>query len=168
MTVAAIVVAAGRGTRMGGGAPKQWRLLAGRPVLAHAVADLRAAGVARIVLVLHPDELAHPLVPAGCSVVAGGDSRDASVRAGLAALAADPPDHVLIHDGARPFPGAALVGRLVAALADSPGAAPALPVSDALWRGVGGRVSGVQDRTGLYRAQTPQAFRYGAIVAAHA
>lgn len=168
MTVAAIVVAAGRGTRMGGGEPKQWRPLAGRPVLAHAVDALRAAGVRRIVLVLHPDDMGRPEIPAGCLVVAGGDARDASVRAGLAALAADPPTRVLIHDGARPFPGAAMVARLLAALETHPGAAPALAVTDALWRGEGGLVAGVQDRTGLYRAQTPQAFRYGAIVAAHA
>jgi 2-C-methyl-D-erythritol 4-phosphate cytidylyltransferase/2-C-methyl-D-erythritol 2,4-cyclodiphosphate synthase len=168
MTAAAIVVAAGRGTRMGGGEPKQWRPLAGRPVLAHAVDALRMAGVARVVLVLHPDDMARPEIPPGCTVVAGGDARDASVRAGLAALAADPPDHVLIHDGARPFPGAAVVARLLAALETHPGAAPALAVTDALWRGAGGLVSGVQDRAGLFRAQTPQAFRYAAITAAHA
>ena len=168
MAVAAIVVAAGRGTRMGGGEPKQWRPLAGRPVLAHAVDALRAAGVGRVVLVLHPDDMARPEIPAGCLMVAGGDARDASVRAGLAALAADPPGHVLIHDGARPFPGAAMGARLIAALETHPGAAPALAVTDALWRGEGGLVAGVQDRAGLYRAQTPQAFRYGAIVAAHA
>lgn len=168
MQLAAIIVAAGRGTRMGGGEPKQWRALAGRPVLAHAVAALRAAGVGRVVLALHPDDMARADVPPGCVLVAGGATRDASVRAGLAALADAPPDHVLIHDGARPFPGAAMVARLVVALASHPGAAPALPVTDALWRGAGGLVAGVQDRGGLYRAQTPQAFRYGAIRAAHA
>ena len=168
MQLAAIIVAAGRGTRMGGGEPKQWRALAGRPVLAHAVAGLRAAGAGRVVLVLHQDDMARADVPSGCVLVPGGATRDASVRAGLAALAGAPPDHVLIHDGARPFPGAAMVARLVAALATHPGAAPALPVTDALWRGAGGLVAGVQDRTGLYRAQTPQAFRFGAIQAAHA
>ncbi|MDP2084534.1 MAG: bifunctional 2-C-methyl-D-erythritol 4-phosphate cytidylyltransferase/2-C-methyl-D-erythritol 2,4-cyclodiphosphate synthase [Gemmobacter sp.] len=168
MTVAAIIVAAGRGTRMGGGEPKQWRALAGRPVLAHAVAGLRAAGVAPIVLVLHPDDIGRADVPAGCALVPGADSRDGSVRAGLAALAVDPPAHVLIHDGARPFPGQAMVARLIAALETHPGAAPALPVTDALWRGAAGLVAGVQDRSGLFRAQTPQAFRYGAITAAHA
>lgn len=168
MDLAAIIVAAGRGTRMGGGEPKQWRALAGRPVLGHAVAALTAAGVGRVVLVLHPDDMVRPDVPPGCVLVPGGESRDASVRAGLGALAQTPPDHVLIHDGARPFPGAAMVARLVTALATHPGAAPALPVTDALWRGAGGRVAGVQDRSGLFRAQTPQAFRYDAILAAHA
>ncbi len=167
---AAIIVAAGRGTRMGGEVAKQWRLLAGRPVLAHAVAALRRAGVARIVVVVQPEDLAHPLLPAGVTPVAlsGGDSRQHSVRSGLAGLAADPPDFVLIHDGARPFPGAAMVARLIAALEHHPGAAPALAVSDALWRGQGGLVAGVQGRDGLFRAQTPQAFRFAAIAAAHA
>ncbi|WP_323042062.1 bifunctional 2-C-methyl-D-erythritol 4-phosphate cytidylyltransferase/2-C-methyl-D-erythritol 2,4-cyclodiphosphate synthase [Gemmobacter sp.] len=170
MGVAAIIVAAGRGTRMGGGLPKQWRPLAGRPVLAHAVASLQGAGVARIVLVLHPDDMGRADIPQGVQVVGltGGDERQHSVRSGLAALAADPPAHVLIHDGARPFPGAAMIGRLLAALDRHPGAAPALAVTDALWRGEGGLVAGVQDRASLYRAQTPQAFHYDAIAAAHA
>ncbi|GGE01869.1 2-C-methyl-D-erythritol 2,4-cyclodiphosphate synthase [Gemmobacter megaterium] len=169
MTVAAIIVAAGRGTRMGGDRPKQWRDLAGRPVLAHAVGALQGAGVGRIVLVLHPDDLDRAGIPQGVQVVplTGGDTRQASVRCGLAALAQDAPEHVLIHDGARPFPGAAMIGRLLAALTDHPGAAPALAVTDALWRGQAGLVAGVQDRTALFRAQTPQAFRYAAICAAH-
>lgn len=170
MGIAAIIVAAGRGTRMGGDLPKQWRPLAGRPVLAHAVQSLQAAGVARIVLVLHPDDVARADIPKDVQVVAltGGDSRQQSVRCGLAALAGEPPDRVLIHDGARPFPGAAMIARLIAALDRHPGAAPALAVTDALWRGQAGLVAGVQDRAALYRAQTPQAFHYDAIVAAHA
>lgn len=169
MTTAAIIVAAGRGNRMGGGEPKQWRPLAGRPVLVHAIESLQRAGLAPIVLVLHPDDLARPEIPEGVRVVPTiGPERDDSVRAGLRALAEDPPLRVMIHDGARPFPGAAMIGRLLAALEDHAAAAPALPVSDALWRGRDGRVGGVQDRSGLYRAQTPQAFRYAAIRQAHA
>jgi 2-C-methyl-D-erythritol 4-phosphate cytidylyltransferase/2-C-methyl-D-erythritol 2,4-cyclodiphosphate synthase len=170
MRAAAIIVAAGRGTRAGGGLPKQWRDLAGRPVVAHAVAAFRAAGIGRIVLVIHPDDAARaaPLAGPGLVTVPGGDSRDASVRAGLAALAADPPQAVLIHDGARPFVTPALIGRLLAALAQAPGAAPALAVTDALWRGAVGQVAGTVARDGLFRAQTPQAFRFAAIAAAHA
>ncbi|MFN3642172.1 MAG: bifunctional 2-C-methyl-D-erythritol 4-phosphate cytidylyltransferase/2-C-methyl-D-erythritol 2,4-cyclodiphosphate synthase [Gemmobacter sp.] len=168
MQAAAVIVAAGRGTRAGGDLPKQWRDLGGRPVLAHAVAALRAAGIGRIVLVLHPDDAdrARDQFP-GIATTTGGDSRAASVRAGLAALASDPPDAVLIHDGARPFVSPALVARLIAALDRTAGAAPALAVTDALWRGAGGRVTGSVPRDGLWRAQTPQAFRYGAIRAAH-
>ena len=169
MIFSAIVVAAGRGTRMGGGEPKQWRHVAGRPVVAHAVDALRRAGADPVVLVVHPDDLQRGDMPSDVHVVVtNGPERGDSVRAGLAALPDRGVDHVLIHDGARPFPGQSMIARLLAALGDHPGAAPALAVTDALWRGQGGLVSGVQDRTGLYRAQTPQAFRLDAIRAAHA
>lgn len=164
---AAILVAAGRGTRMGGGLAKQWRPLAGRMVAAHAAAAFRAAGIGRILLVIQPEDagLAQAL---GLPWVAGGASRTESVRAGLAALAADPPGAVLIHDAARPCVSPALIGRVLAALAATPGAAPALALADALWRGADGQVAGTQDRTGLYRAQTPQGFRYADLAAAYA
>lgn len=169
MREAAIIVAAGRGSRMGGGVPKQWRALAGRPVLAHAVDALRAAGLTRIVLVLHPEDLNRSDIPGGCTLVATtGPDRADSVQAGLKALEAEAPEHVYIHDGARPFPGAGMIARLRQALQSHAGAAPALAVTDSLWRGEGGLVSGTQSREGLYRAQTPQAFHYRAISAAHA
>ena len=164
---AAIIVAAGRGTRAGPGAPKQWRPLAGARVIDHTLAAFRAhPAVSEVVLVLHPDELDR--APGGARAVAGGESRAASVRAGLAALAEAPPDRVLIHDGARPCVSPDLIDALLAALEARPGAAPALPVTDALWTGDGGLVTGTRDRGGLYRAQTPQAFRYAEIAAAHA
>lgn len=164
---AAILVAAGRGTRMGGGLPKQWRPLAGRTVAAHAAAAFRAAGIGRVLLVIQPEdaEMARAL---GLPWVAGGGSRTESVRAGLAELAADPPAAVLIHDAARPCVAPALIGRVLEALAQHPGAAPALALADALWRGADGLVAGTQDRTGLYRAQTPQGFRYADLAAAYA
>jgi len=169
MREAAIIVAAGRGSRMGGGVPKQWRDLAGRPVLAHATDALRAAGLSRIVLVLHPDDLTRGDIPAGCMLVpTTGPDRADSVKAGLAALQAEAPDTVYIHDGARPFPGAAMIARLREALRTHPGAAPALAVTDSLWRGRDGEVIGTESREGLFRAQTPQAFHYAAISAAHA
>lgn len=152
---------------MGGGVPKQWRPLAGRPVAAHAAAALTAAGIGRILLVIHPDDAAQARA-LGLPWVAGGASRTASVRAGLAALATDPPAAVLIHDAARPCVTPALIGRVVAALAQAPGAAPALPVADALWRAAEGRVVGTESRDGLWRAQTPQGFRYADLAAAYA
>jgi 2-C-methyl-D-erythritol 4-phosphate cytidylyltransferase/2-C-methyl-D-erythritol 2,4-cyclodiphosphate synthase len=168
MRAAGVIVAAGRGTRAGGGEPKQWRDLAGRPVLAHAVAAIAAAGVSRIVVVLHPDDMARArALPGPVTLVPGGATRAASVRAGLEALAEDPPEAVLIHDGARPFVTPALVARLLAALGGAPGAAPALAVTDALWRGADGRVAATVPREGLWRAQTPQVFRFPAILAAH-
>ncbi|RVT84466.1 bifunctional 2-C-methyl-D-erythritol 4-phosphate cytidylyltransferase/2-C-methyl-D-erythritol 2,4-cyclodiphosphate synthase [Rhodobacteraceae bacterium CCMM004] len=171
-STAAVIVAAGRGRRVGGPLPKQFRTLAGRTVLAWTLEAFRTAPqVGRIVLVLNPDDMglaagyaAHPDV----AVAAGGATRADSVRAGLEALADDPPDRVLIHDVARPLVDHALIGRVVAALDDHPAAAPAVPVVDALWSGGDGVVTGLRDRTGLYRAQTPQGFRYAAIAAAHA
>ena len=166
MTTATIIVAAGRGTRMGAGGPKQWRDLAGRPLVAHALQTLRPVGLC--VLVIHPEDHAHALAIAGdAMLVEGGASRAASVRAALEALEGRGVTRVLIHDGARALLTPGLVARLLAALDGAAGAAPALPVTDALWRGDGGRVTGTTERGGLWRAQTPQAFRYDAILAAH-
>ena len=165
MSLAIIIVAAGRGSRAGGDLPKQWQELAGQPLLAHTLAAFAAH---RVVLVIHPDdaERAAALAP-DVQVVMGGATRAQSVRNALEALADTGISQVLIHDGARPLVSAGLIARLVAALAGSDAAAPALAVTDALWRGSDGRVSGTQDRAGLFRAQTPQAFRYDAILAAH-
>ena len=166
MTVAAIIVAAGRGTRMGAGGPKQWRDLAGRPVVGHALETLRPFGLT--VLVIHPEDRAQAIAIAGdVLLVEGGSTRAASVRAALEALEGRGITRVLIHDGARALVTGGLVARLLAALDGAAGAAPALPVTDALWRGDGALVTGTTDRAGLWRAQTPQAFRYDVILAAH-
>ena len=163
-TTAALIVAAGRGVRAGGDAPKQWQSLAGRSVLAHTVAAFAAhPGIDRIVLVLHPDDVAR-WTDSTVTVVTGGAERQDSVLRGLQAVTTD---RVLIHDAARPLVSAAVIDRVMAALDHFPGAAPAVAVTDALWRG-DARVTGVQDRTGLFRAQTPQGFHTGAILAAHA
>ncbi|KPP87780.1 MAG: 2-C-methyl-D-erythritol 4-phosphate cytidylyltransferase / 2-C-methyl-D-erythritol 2,4-cyclodiphosph [Rhodobacteraceae bacterium HLUCCO07] len=168
MKIAALIVAAGRGTRAGPGAPKQWRLLAGQRVIDWTLARFQAAPeVGRIMLVLHPDDIGAFTPARNIEVTAGGASRAASVRAGLEALAADPPDLVLIHDVARPCLPQPVIDAVITALATAPGAAPALPVTDALWQGSDGRVTGMRDRAGLYRAQTPQGFRFAAILAAH-
>ena len=165
MTTAAIIVAAGRGLRAGAGLPKQWRPLAGRPVVAHALAAF--AGMARV-LVIHPDDRAlAESVADGALIVEGGATRAASVRAALEALAGSGVTKVLIHDAARPTASPDLIARVVAALDHAKGAAPALPVTDALWTGANGRVTGTRDRNGLFRAQTPQGFAFDAILAAH-
>ncbi|MBN2760238.1 MAG: bifunctional 2-C-methyl-D-erythritol 4-phosphate cytidylyltransferase/2-C-methyl-D-erythritol 2,4-cyclodiphosphate synthase [Rhodobacteraceae bacterium] len=168
-TTAAIIVAAGRGTRAGQGLPKQWRKLAGRPVLAWTLDALRAGGVSRLVLVLHPDDMdrARSLDLSGVTLVGGGATRTASVRAALDVLASDPPARVLIHDGARPFVSARIIADVLAALDDSPAAAPALAVVDALWRGTAGHVGEPVSRDGLYRAQTPQGFHFAPLLAAY-
>lgn len=162
MTTAAIIVAAGRGSRAGGAAPKQWQALAGRPVLAHTLDAF--AGMERL-LVIHPDDRARA-EPLGVELVAGGATRAQSVRNALEALAGRGINRVLIHDGARPLVAPALIARIRAALDDGPAAAPALAVTDALWRGEG-FVTGTESRDGLWRAQTPQGFHYDAILAAH-
>ncbi|WP_339107268.1 bifunctional 2-C-methyl-D-erythritol 4-phosphate cytidylyltransferase/2-C-methyl-D-erythritol 2,4-cyclodiphosphate synthase [Thioclava sp. GXIMD4216] len=174
MSIALIIVAAGRGTRAGGTQPKQWQMLAGKPVLAHTIDScqtaLRNAGRdARLLLVLHPDDMARGLELTGGTVtlIAGGESRDASVRNALEALEHQNIDKVLIHDGARPFLPETVLTGVLDALETLPAAAPALPVSDALWLGDRARVAGTRDRSGLYRAQTPQGFHYDAILAAH-
>ncbi|WP_226780866.1 bifunctional 2-C-methyl-D-erythritol 4-phosphate cytidylyltransferase/2-C-methyl-D-erythritol 2,4-cyclodiphosphate synthase [Oceaniglobus trochenteri] len=171
MTTAAVIVAAGRGTRVGGPVPKQWRPLKGRVVLAWTLDAFRAApAIGPIALVLHPDDMdlargyaAHEDV----RVVAGGSSRRESVLAGLRALQGEGVARVLIHDVARPLVSQGLIARICAALDHGPGAAPALPVTDALWLGEDGKVTGTRDRAGLFRAQTPQGFHYDAIMAAH-
>lgn len=167
MTTAAVIVAAGRGSRAGGDLPKQWQTLAGRPVLAHAVEAFRSQAD-RILVVIHPDDRsrAAALLP-GIALVEGGATRDASVRAALESLDGTGVTRVLIHDGARPLVPAPVIARVLAALETAQGAAPALAVTDALWRGADGRVAGTQDRAGLWRAQTPQGFRFDAILAAH-
>ncbi|MDG1866620.1 MAG: bifunctional 2-C-methyl-D-erythritol 4-phosphate cytidylyltransferase/2-C-methyl-D-erythritol 2,4-cyclodiphosphate synthase [Yoonia sp.] len=168
MTIAVIIVAAGRGRRAGGDMPKQWQDLSGKPVIARTLNAFR--GVAdQAVVVLNPDDMDY-WETAGLhadQVVVGADTRDGSVRAGLAALAATPPRYVLIHDAARPMVSATVINDVIAALKDHAGAAPAVAVSDALWTGNAGLVTGTQDRAGLYRAQTPQGFHYDAIYAAH-
>jgi len=165
MTVAAIIVAAGRGTRAGGTVPKQWQLLAGQPVVRHSIRAF--AGLAdQVILVVHPDDVARA-APMEVQLVEGGATRDASVRNALIHLAGTGTSRVLIHDGARPLVSPALITRLIRALDQSVAAAPAVPVTDALWRGDDLRVTGTQDRTGLWRAQTPQAFHFDAILAAH-
>ncbi|MER5170179.1 bifunctional 2-C-methyl-D-erythritol 4-phosphate cytidylyltransferase/2-C-methyl-D-erythritol 2,4-cyclodiphosphate synthase [Thioclava kandeliae] len=175
MSIAMIIVAAGRGTRAGGEEPKQWQMLAGQPVLRHTIAScykaLASANAecARVVVVLHPDDMARGLALTGGAVtlVAGGNTRDASVRNALEALADQNISKVLIHDGARPLLPAEVLTGVLHALDGHPAAAPALPVTDALWTGAEDLVSGTRDRTGLYRAQTPQGFRFDAILAAH-
>ncbi len=158
--------------RAGAGTPKQYRTLAGLPVLRRSVSAFATHdAIGQIVVVIHPDDrglLADALgsLADRVTIVTGGATRAESVRAGLAAVTDT--DAVLIHDAARPLVRATLITRVVAALDDSPGAAPAVPVSDALWRGSNGKVSGALPRAGLFRAQTPQGFHLGAIRFAHA
>ncbi|WP_101066409.1 bifunctional 2-C-methyl-D-erythritol 4-phosphate cytidylyltransferase/2-C-methyl-D-erythritol 2,4-cyclodiphosphate synthase [Roseovarius salinarum] len=169
MSCAAIIVAAGRGTRAGGPLPKQWQALAGRRVIDWTVdAFAHHPGIARIMLVVHPADRGLFPPRKAVSTVDGGATRADSVRAGLQALAGAGVTRVLIHDVARPCVAPETIRAVLAALDDHAGAAPALPVTDALWRGAAGVVTGTQPREGLFRAQTPQGFHFDAIHAAHA
>ncbi|MEQ3626802.1 MAG: bifunctional 2-C-methyl-D-erythritol 4-phosphate cytidylyltransferase/2-C-methyl-D-erythritol 2,4-cyclodiphosphate synthase [Celeribacter sp.] len=169
---AAILAAAGRGTRMGGMLPKQFQQLGARAVLAHSYDALAChPRIVTVICVVHPDDRARAadLLPPGAVLVAGGADRVASVRAGLAALP-DAATHVLIHDAARPLLPRAVTDRVIAALASgADGAAPALAVIDALWQeDSAGTVARAVPRDGLWRAQTPQGFALPALRAAHA
>lgn len=169
----AVVAAAGRGTRMGGEAPKQYAPLAGATVLEHALAPLLAhAGLRRLVIAVAPDDhrfaALAPAADARVWAVAGGATRAASVAAALAALAdIDPGVPVVVHDAARPCLPAADLERLLAAAATPDGALLAIPVHDTLKRDDGGdRVAATVERSGLWRALTPQVFPLGALRAA--
>ena len=170
MTTAAIIVAAGRGIRAGGDIPKQWQTLGDRTVAAHAMARFAAhPAVSQLVLVVHPDDIDTSLWPRSpaATVVAGGATRAASVRAGLTAVKTDI-DRVLIHDAARPLVSEALIDRVLDALDSTGAAAPAIAVTDTLWQGATGHVQAVQPRENLYRAQTPQGFLLAPLLAAYA
>lgn len=167
MKLAAILVAAGRGTRAGGALPKQWQPLAGQRVFDWSYRALAThAEVSHVITVVHADDVRH--LPQGLPHCIGGETRAASVAAGLNALQGQGFTHVLIHDAARACLSHDLITRVIDALSTHAAAAPALPVSDALWRGENGTVTGTQPREGLYRAQTPQGFDLALITQAHA
>ncbi len=168
----ALVMAAGRGSRVGGPRPKQWLDLAGRPVLRHSLETLAAhPAVQSVRVVIHPDDRTlFEEAARGLAIgapIAGGAQRQDSVRLGLEAIAAEKPDLVLIHDGARPFADAALIDRVIGALTHHAGVIPAQPVHDTLKRADAGVITETVPRAGLWRAQTPQGFRFAEILAAH-
>ena len=172
MKVTALIVCAGRGTRMGPGAPKQYRLLGGIPVLRHTALAFRLhPAITGISVVIHRDDRAlYEAATHGLDLappIFGGATRDGSVHLGLEALAADPPDLVLIHDGVRPFVTADTISAVIAALEDSPAAIAAMPVFDTIKSCAGGLITGTIDRSLLWRAQTPQGFAFPAILNAH-
>jgi 2-C-methyl-D-erythritol 4-phosphate cytidylyltransferase/2-C-methyl-D-erythritol 2,4-cyclodiphosphate synthase len=163
---AALIVAAGQGMRAGGDIPKQFAMLAGKPMLAHSHVALATHPAIDTVLVVigegQEDALEAALGPV--RFVIGGATRRESVLSGLEAL--DGFDRVLIHDAARPFLSAAVIDALCGALDEHDGALPALPVADTLARG-SDRLGETVSRDGLWRIQTPQAFRYATILEAH-
>ena len=171
VSVAALIVAAGRGERFGGPLRKSYMPLGGAPLLRHSVAAYCAhPEVGAVRVVIHRDDAAlYEAAVGGLALLApvpGGATRQQSVRAGLESLVEEAPDRVLIHDGARPFPGSA-IAHVLRGLEEAPGAVAALPLRDTLKSAEGGRILATVDRTGLWRAQTPQGFRFADILAAH-
>ena len=165
-STAAIVVAAGQGRRAGGDVPKQFALWRGKPLVRHSVEAFTRADVARIVVVIPEGAesvAGDALAGLDVELVVGGANRQDSVAAGLARLTEPPPAAVLIHDAARPGLSSSVIDRLLAALENAPGAVPVLPMVDSLYRDGIGPVS----RGSLHRIQTPQAFRFDEILAAH-
>ncbi len=174
---AALIVAAGSGVRAGlaEGRPKQYCTVGGEPVLRRTLrAFLAYPGVHRVLCVIRAGDMAlyeEAVSGLPCTKllapVKGGDTRQLSVAAGLEALVPHSPGAVLIHDAARPFISAQCIEDTLAALASCDGAVAAAPVTDTLKRGDGGQCAGTVSREGLWRAQTPQTFHYGKILAAH-
>lgn len=171
---AAVIVAAGRGERMGAGGPKQYRDLAGKAVIAHsAAAFLEHPEISWVLVVVHPDD--HDLYAAALPAhsrllptVNGAPTRQGSVLAGLEALETLQPEKVLIHDAARPFVTAGTISAVIRATAPGVGALPANAVVDTLKRGGrNGEVEATVSRDNLWAAQTPQAFLFPEILAAH-
>ncbi len=168
-----LIVAAGSGQRFGGAVPKQYQTLAGKPLLRHCLETFAAhPGISGVLVAINPDHrplydqaasgLPHLLPP-----IQGGSSRQDSVLNGLERLGAEKPDLVLIHDAARPLIDADTISRTIAALAAHRAVLVAVPVVDTIKRGKDGRVGDTVDRRDLWRAQTPQAFHFPDILAAH-
>jgi len=172
-SVAAVIVAAGRGFRAGGNLPKQYRELAGEPVIRSSLSLFAWHGqIGAVQAVIHPDDRsAYEAAAKGLRLlppVPGGATRQASVRAGLQALSARAPDIVLIHDAARPFCSTELVSRAIVACGETGAAIPALEVTDTIKRVDGdGHVAGTIDRAQLRAVQTPQAFKFATLLNAH-
>jgi 2-C-methyl-D-erythritol 4-phosphate cytidylyltransferase / 2-C-methyl-D-erythritol 2,4-cyclodiphosphate synthase len=172
-TVAAVVVAAGRGLRAGGNTPKQYRPIAGGPPIRPSLAVLAEhRAISLVQPVIHPEDRAlFEQAVTGLNLlepVPGGATRQASVRAGLEALVPRTPDIVLIHDAARPFASSALVTRAIAAAKKTGAAVPVLPVADTVKTvDKDGTITGTIDRSQLRIVQTPQAFRFSILLQAH-
>jgi 2-C-methyl-D-erythritol 4-phosphate cytidylyltransferase len=171
-TAAAIVLAAGAGRRLGADEPKAFLSIGGRPILAVAAAAAAASGAVDEIVVAVPEGYEDRAMgcveglEVPCTVVRGGDSRQASVRAALAAIP-DGIELVAVHDAARPFAPPDLFASVLAAVGDADGAIPVLPVADTVKRVDDGFVTATLPRDRLALAQTPQAFRASALRDAH-
>ena len=165
MSTVAIIVAAGKGNRAGGKVPKQWRKIAGKLVIDWTIDAFKNHDlVDNVIVVLPPNKTLHRNDVITCS---GGNSRSISVHNGLLAAKDLSPNKVLIHDVARPAVSEDIITDIILAINEETGAAPGLPISDAIWKVSDGEIERTLDRNFIFRAQTPQGFPYSKILEAH-
>ena len=165
MSTVAIIVAAGKGNRAGGKVPKQWRTIGGKLVVDWSIDAFKNHDlVDNVIVVLPPNKTLHRNDVITC---AGGHSRSLSVYNGLIAAKNLSPDKVLIHDVARPAVSEDIITDIILAINEETGAAPGLPISDAIWKVSDGQIEKTLDRNFIFRAQTPQGFPYSKIIKAH-
>lgn len=165
MSTVAIIVAAGNGNRAGGKVPKQWRKIAGKLVVDWSIDAFKNHNLIDfVIVVLPPSKTLHRNDVITC---VGGNSRSLSVYNGLIAAKSLSPDKVLIHDVARPAVSEDIITEIILAINEETGAAPGLPLSDAIWKVSDGEIEKTLDRNFLIRAQTPQGFPYSKILNAH-
>ena len=165
MTTVAIIVAAGDGNRAGGKVPKQWRSIAGKLVVDWSIDAFKNHSLVDFVIVVLPKN--KTLHRNGVMTCVGGKSRSLSVYNGLIAAKSLSPDKVLIHDVARPAVSENIITDIILAINEETGAAPGLPITDALWEISDGEVQKTLNRDFIFRAQTPQGFPYTKILEAH-
>ena len=165
MSTVAIIVAAGKGNRAGGKVPKQWRTIAGKLVIDWSIDAFKNHDLVDfVVVVLPPNKILDRSDVITCT---GGKSRSVSVYKGLVAAKNLSPDKVLIHDVARPAVSEDIITDIILAINEETGAAPGLPISDAIWKVSDGEIEKTLDRNFIFRAQTPQGFPYSKILEAH-
>ena len=165
MSTVAIIVAAGKGNRAGGKVPKQWRTIAGKLVVDWSIDAFKNHDLVDFVVVVLPPN--KTLDRSDVITCTGGNSRPASVYKGLITAKKLSPDKVLIHDVARPAVSEDIITDIILAINEETGAAPGLPISDAIWKVSDGEIEKTLDRNYIYRAQTPQGFPYSKILKAH-
>ena len=165
MTTVAIIVAAGKGNRAGGKVPKQWRKIAGKLVADWSIDAFKNHSLVDfVIVVLPPNKKLHRNDVMTCT---GGKSRSLSVYNGLLAAKNLSPDKVLIHDVARPAVTEETITDIIKTVTEETGAAPGLPISDAIWKISNGEIEKTLDRDFIFRAQTPQGFPFSKILEAH-
>ena len=165
MSIVAIIVAAGKGNRAGGKVPKQWRTIAGKLVVDWSIDAFKNHDLIDfVIVVLPPNKTLNRNDVITCT---GGNSRSLSVYNGLIAAKNLTPEKVLIHDVARPAVSKDIITDIILTVNEETGAAPGLPISDAIWKVSDGEVEKTLDRNFIFRAQTPQGFPYSKILKAH-